>query len=254
MSLGRILIANDDGIQSNGLKALERIARTLSNDVWVVAPAAEQSGASHSLTIGRPLRIRRMGDRHFAIDGTPTDTVLMGVVQILKDKKPDLVLSGINRGHNLGEDVTYSGTVAAAMEGTMLGIRSIALSQVLPPDGPTKWEIAETHAPDILRKLAALQWGPNVLMNINFPDLPPKEIQGVAVSVLGRRKVNNVMIERSDPRGRPYYWIDSTRAEVPTDSGTDFAAIHAGMIAITPLYLDPTHTPSLGMLEEAFAK
>lgn len=252
LSQARILVSNDDGIHANGLKALERIARTLTNDVWVVAPENEQSGAAHSLTIARPLRIRKQAECRFSVDGTPTDAVLLAVNQIMKDRKPDLVLSGVNRGGNLGEDVTYSGTVAAAMEGTLLGIRSIALSQLPNPDGPTRWGTAEHFAPDIIRRLWSGTWPPSVLMNINFPDLPPELVKGVRVGRQGRRKIGAALLERLDPRGRPYYWIDSARAEEPTREGTDLAAVNEGIISITPLYMDFTYEPMIAPLKELF--
>lgn len=249
----RILISNDDGFHASGLKALERIARTLSDDVWVVAPETEQSGASHSLTITRPLRIRRHGERHFSVDGTPTDSVLLAVNQVLKDRVPDLVLSGVNRGGNLGEDVTYSGTIAAAMEGTLLGIPSIAMSQMVSPDSRTKWSTAERHAPEIIRRLAAVEWPKDVLINVNFPDLAPDEIKGVAVTTQGKRKLGSVLLERRDPRGKPYFWIDSAREEDPTIAGTDLAAVNAGIISVTPLYLDLTHRQAVQALQGLFA-
>lgn len=252
LNQARILVANDDGIHANGIQALERIARTLTDDVWVVAPENEQSGAAHSLTIARPLRIRRRDDRHFSVDGTPTDAVLLAVNQVMKDRKPDLVLSGVNRGGNLGEDVTYSGTVAAAMEGTLLGVRSIALSQLANPDGPTKWATAEHFAPDIIRRLWAGTWPPSVLININFPDLPPEQVKGMRVGRQGRRKIGAALLERLDPRGRPYYWIDSARAEEPTREGTDLAAINEGIISVTPLYMDFTYEPMIAPLKELF--
>lgn len=253
LARSRILISNDDGIHANGLKALERIARTLSDDVWIVAPETEQSGASHSLTIARPLRIRRHAERHFSVDGTPTDSVLLAVNQILKDRAPDLVLSGVNRGGNLGEDVTYSGTIAAAMEGTLLGIPSIAMSQMVSAESRTKWSTAERHAPDIIRRLAAIRLPKDVLINVNFPDLPADQIKGVQVTVQGKRKLGSVLVERHDPRGKPYYWIDSAREEDPTLQGTDLAAINAGIISVTPLYLDLTHRPTVQSLESVFA-
>lgn len=254
MELGqaRILIANDDGIHATGISVLEKIAKTLTNDVWVVAPENEQSGAAHSLTIARPLRIRRRDERHFSVDGTPTDAVLLAVNQILKDRRPDLVLSGVNRGGNLGEDVTYSGTVAAAMEGTLLGIRSIALSQVPDPDGPTKWATAEHFAPGIIKQLWSGSWPPSVLINVNFPDLPKEQVKGVRVGRQGRRKIGAALLERLDPRGRPYYWIDSARAEEPTREGTDLAAINEGIISVTPLYMDFTYEPMIAPLKELF--
>ena len=248
----RILIANDDGIHASGIQVLERIAKTLTEDVWVVAPENEQSGAAHSLTIARPLRIRRRDERHFSVDGTPTDAVLLAVNQILKDRKPDLVLSGVNRGGNLGEDVTYSGTVAAAMEGTLLGIRSIALSQVPDPDGPTKWKTAEHFAPGIIKRLWSGTWPPSVLINVNFPDLPVEQVKGARVGRQGRRKIGAALLERHDPRGRPYYWIDSARAEEPTREGTDLALINQGIISVTPLYMDFTYEPMISPLKDLF--
>lgn len=252
LNRARILIANDDGIHAKGIEVLERIAKTLTDDVWVVAPENEQSGAAHSLTIARPLRIRRRDERHFSVDGTPTDAVLLAVNQVMKDHKPDLVLSGVNRGGNLGEDVTYSGTVAAAMEGTLLGIRSIALSQVPDPDGPTKWQTAEHFAPGIIKRLWSGTWPPSVLINVNFPDLPVEQVKGVRVARQGRRKIGAALLERLDPRGRPYYWIDSARAEEPTREGTDLAAINEGIISVTPLYMDFTYEPMVAPLKELF--
>ncbi len=252
LSRARILLTNDDGVYANGLKALERIARALSDDIWIVAPATEQSAASHSLTIARPLRVRQQSERWYAVDGTPTDSVLIGVNQVLKDRRPDLILSGVNRGGNLGEDVTYSGTIAAAMEGTLLGIPSIALSQLATPDGPTKWATAETHAPGIIRKLAAAGWPKDVLINLNFPNLPPEEVSGARLCVQGRRKLGSALLERHDPRGRPYYWIDSARDEDPSLVGTDLHAVNSGAISITPLYLDLTHRATIESLAGAF--
>ena len=158
----RILLTNDDGINSPGLHALREIALQLSDDVWVVAPETNQSGASHSLSLHEPLRMRQVDERAFAVRGTPTDSVIMGVRHVLKDKTPELVLSGINRGANMAEDVTYSGTIAGAFEGTILGIRSIALSQAFGFESTksVRWQTALAHAPALLRKLLALEWGP----------------------------------------------------------------------------------------------
>ena len=252
LARARILLANDDGIHATGLKVLERIARSLSDDIWVVAPETEQSGASHSLTITRPLRIRRLSDRHFAIDGTPTDSVLLAIMRVLRDRRPDLVLSGVNRGGNLGEDVTYSGTIAAAMEGALLGVPSIAFSQMSSYDGPTKWATAEHHAADIIRRLVGAGWPKNVFINVNFPDVSPNQVRGVAVTRQGRRKLGSNLIERHDPRGKPYYWIDSARTEDSSRRGTDIGAINEAVISITPLYLDLTHGPTIRGLKGVF--
>ena len=248
----RILLSNDDGIDAPGLAVLERIALTLSDDVWVVAPEHEQSAASHSLTIRRPLRIREARPRHYAVDGTPTDAVLLGVNQILVgDRKPDLVLSGINRGANLGEDVTYSGTVAAAMEATILGIPAIALSQFVAPPAAPKWDTAERWAPEVIRKLLATGWRRNVLINVNFPDVAPEAVVGIEVCRQGKRKIGDQVLERLDPRGEPYYWIGAQRAEERGVPGTDLEAVYRGAVAVTPLCFDLTEWGSLEALAAA---
>jgi 5'-nucleotidase len=253
LSHARILISNDDGIDAPGIKVLEEVARTLSDDVWVVAPESEQSAVAHSLTIRRPLRLKRIAERRYAVDGTPTDSVLLGVRQLLQDKRPDLVLSGINRGSNLGDDVTYSGTVAAAMEGTLLGIPSIALSQHSVGEGAVKWETARHWAPDIIRRAMAAGWSANVLLNINFPDLPADQVTGVAVSSQGKRKIGDELVERVDPRGQPYYWIGGQRLEDPGLAGTDLEAVYRGQVAVTPLGVDLTHQATLARMADFFS-
>jgi 5'-nucleotidase len=247
----RILISNDDGINAPGIKVLERIARTLSKDVWVVAPETEQSAAGHSLTIRRPLRVRKVSARRYAVDGTPTDSVLLGVNHVLKGRKPDLVLSGINRGSNLGEDVTYSGTVAAAMEGTILGIPSIALSQFITHPHPVKWGTAEHWAPGLIRRLLATGWSRNVLINVNFPDVIASSVTGIEVTRQGKRKIGDDIMERKDPRGEPYVWIGAQRAEERSTPGTDIEAVLRGAITVTPLCFDLTHQGDMKALETA---
>ncbi|TAN58940.1 MAG: 5'/3'-nucleotidase SurE [Rhodospirillales bacterium] len=248
----RILISNDDGIEAPGLKALERIAHALSDDVWVIAPETEQSAAGHSLTLRRPLRIRKLGKQRFAVDGTPTDCVLLAINKIMKDKRPDLVLSGVNRGGNLGEDITYSGTVAAAMEGTLLGMRAMALSQVVSPDHPVKWATAEALAPKIIKKLCAQPCARNVLMNLNFPDFAPGKVKGVVLARQGKRKIGDQIAERIDPRGLPYIWIGGQRTEDRSEPGTDLNAIFDGFATVTPLCVDMTHGPTLSKLTGLF--
>ncbi|MBF0561410.1 MAG: 5'/3'-nucleotidase SurE [Alphaproteobacteria bacterium] len=246
----RILIANDDGVEAHGLRLLERIARTLSRDVWVVAPETEQSGAGHSLTLHRPLRIRPVARRRYAVDGTPTDCVLLAVNKILKDNKPTLVLSGINRGANLGEDVHYSGTVAAAMEGTLLGMRSIAMSQLFKSPQPIKWATAEHWAPEVIRRVARSTWPQNVLINVNFPDVDPEEVTGIEVVTQGKRKIGDHLDERIDPRGRPYIWISGQRNEDRNAAGTDLEAVYRGAVTVTPLCVDLTHRSAMEELEK----
>ena len=248
----RILLSNDDGIAATGLERLERVARQLSDDVWIVAPETDQSGASHSLTLAQPVRVRQLSERKFAVSGTPTDSVLMAVLELIPDGKPDLVLSGINRGGNLGEDVTYSGTIAAAMEGALLGIPSIALSQYTEPLGRTKWATAEHHAPALIRHLIEIGWPSNVLINVNFPDVLEDKVSGIEVTIQGRRKPGSALEKRTDPRGRPYYWISSARIEEPSLQGSDLSAIYSGKIAITPLHLDLTHRETVESLAAGF--
>ena len=240
----RILLTNDDGIDSPGLHALREIAAKLSDDVWVVAPESNQSGASHSLSLHEPLRMRKIDERAFAVRGTPTDSVIMGVRHVLKDKTPELVLSGINRGANMAEDVTYSGTIAGAFEGTILGIRSIALSQAygFERGKAIRWETALAHAPGLLRKVLALDWPPSSVININFPDREPDKIAGTMVTVQGRRDPGLLAIdERHDTWGNPYYWLAFERRRSSAKKGTDLAAVYAGYISVTPLFLDLTH-------------
>lgn len=250
----RILVTNDDGINARGLKVLERIAKTIGKDVWVIAPETEQSGASHSLTLHEPLRIRRLSNRRFAVHGTPTDCVMLAIHQIIKGRAPDLVLSGVNRGANIGDDVTYSGTIAAAMEGTILGVPAIALSQSLRGDHPVKWSTAEHHAPDIVRRLLKAGWPEQVLININFPDLVEAAVKGIKVTTQGRRDVSDLKIEdRIDTRGIPYYWLGFRyRAGAPPAAESDLAAITAGYVSVTPLQLDLTDAKTRRQLGKVF--
>ena len=248
----RILLSNDDGIHARGLEVLERIARTLSDDVWVVAPSFERSGAGHSLTIHDPLRPVQLAEKRFSVSGTPTDCVMVAVNHILKDRKPDLVLSGINSGGNLGEDVHYSGTVAAAMEGVLLGIRSIALSQEWEDIDSIFWNTAEAHAPKLIRDLCGVSWGRNVLVNVNFPDRAPEDVAGVSVAYQGKHKLGDDLVLRHDPRGRPYLWIGARRTGDRTTVGTDLKAVDDGYISVTPLNVDLTDLPTMKTLSQVF--
>ena len=253
----RILVANDDGIESPGLKLLTKVARALARDVWVVAPEQEQSGASHSLTLHRPLRVRKLGPRRYAVDGTPTDCVLLAVNVILKDKRPTLLLAGVNAGGNLGEDVTYSGTVAAAMEATLLDVPAIAMSQHVTDDNPIHWATAQLYAPEVIVRLTALPWPPQTLINVNFPDVPPDRVTGIAAASQGKRKIGDNLEERIDPRGRPYYWIgpmyEAQAGQSPASGpGTDLGAIAEGKVTLTPVCLDLTNEAALAQLKKVF--
>lgn len=252
----RILLTNDDGVNARGLALLEEVARRLSDDVWVVAPAEEQSGAGHSLTLTQPIRLRRLNEKRFAVVGTPTDAVMMAVAHLMKDSPPDLVLSGVNRGANLAEDVTYSGTVSAAMEGALAGVPAIALSQVYAREGmgdTVPFAAAEAWAERVLRPLLEQPLAPRTLVNINFPALSPDEVRGVRVVRQGLRDYGRLRIdERVDPRGYPYFWFGLGQMPQTPGHQTDLEAIADGYVSVTPLHLDLTHDPSLGRLGSLF--
>lgn len=242
----RILITNDDGIHADGLAALERIAAQLSDDVWVCAPEYEQSGASRALTLAEPLRVRALGERRFATTGTPTDCVMLGVHELVKGGKPDLVLSGVNRGANLAEDVSMSGTVAGAIEGMALGVPSIALSQMGFYEPGESFEPAEAFAPGIIKRLVELGWPADVVLNINFPNRPVSEITEVEVTRQGFRDVHVRHAEkRTDLRGKEYYWIGFRNERSSPPDGTDLRALYEGRISVTPLHIDLTHQPAV---------
>jgi 5'-nucleotidase len=249
----RILLSNDDGIHAPGLKALEKIAHELTDDVWVVAPELDQSGASHSLTLRDPLRIREISKQRYAISGTPTDCVMIAAKHILKGNPPTLVLSGINHGSNMAEDITYSGTVAAAMEAALLGIPAIAMSMVTTHTHPAKWSTAEHYAPDIIRRLLKIKFQENIFININFPDLIASSVKGIAITNQGQRRIESELHEHIDPRGRQYYWIGAIHYDGSGDEGTDLKANSNGLISVTPLSLDFTHRETMKQLEKVFA-
>ena len=255
ISTQRILISNDDGINAPGIAILEKIARQLSDDVWIVAPESEQSGAGHSLTLTKPIRVRQAGEKRFAVNGTPTDCVMMAVNHIMADNLPTLILSGINRGGNLAEDVTYSGTVSVAMEGTLAAIPSIALSLCIRRNQTTKWETAEKFAPDVIRDLISVDWPEDVLMNVNFPAFPPEEIEGVRVTEQGRREmIGNNIEERVDPRGFKYFWFGLGREVGLPGHETDIKSVREKWISVTPLHLDLTHHKARKAIAPALEK
>jgi 5'-nucleotidase len=252
----RILLTNDDGIHAPGLGVLEKIAGELSDNVWVVAPETDQSGVSHSLSLNDPLRLREIGPRHYAVKGTPTDCVIMAVRHILDDGAPDLLLAGVNRGQNVAEDVTYSGTIAGAIEGTILGIPSMALSQCygLTTRQNPHWDTALRHGPGLIRRVLAEGMPRDVLINVNFPDCAADDVKGIAVTTQGKRDQDLLRIEpRLDGRGNPYYWLAYARRErLAPASGTDLSAVADNRISVTPLRLDLTDEPFMTRLAEAF--
>ncbi|UXN04373.1 5'/3'-nucleotidase SurE [Bartonella sp. HY406] len=251
----RILITNDDGIHAEGLTVLEDIARSLSDDVWVVAPEKDQSGLSHSLTLSDPLRMRQIDDRHFSVRGTPTDCVIMAIKHIMP-QAPDIVLSGVNSGGNLADDVTYSGTIAAAMEGTLLGVRSFALSQEYVSENNNRiipWDTARQHAPAILQKLISLPYKQGVLTNLNFPACGSNEVTGVEVTHQGHIAHDIYIDERHDGRGFPYFWLKFSRNRNLCAIGSDAYAVDKRKISITPLHLDLTAQDEIAGLQKAFS-
>jgi 5'-nucleotidase len=249
----RILLTNDDGIGAEGLCVLERIAAALSDDVWICAPEVEQSGASRALTLTMPIRVRRLDERRFAVSGTPTDCVMLAVSELIDGRKPDLVLSGVNRGQNIGEDVTMSGTVAGAIQGMVMGVPSIALSQALErfhDDYQAVFETAEAYGPGLVARLIETGWPKDVVVNVNFPDLPQAEVREVEVTSQGRRDIAHMNAERrTDRRGRDYYWMGFSDLPQEKVDGCDLTAVAEGRISVTPLHIDLTHWPTIHALK-----
>jgi 5'-nucleotidase len=243
----RILITNDDGIEAPGLRALEHIAGEVSKDVWIVAPETNNSGASHSLTLAEPLRMRKLSERHYAVKGTPTDCVIMGVRFLMKEQPPDLIMCGVNQGQNLADDVSYSGTVAGAIEGALLGIPSIAMSLVVGSTeidqggGKPKWETPMHHGASLVRRLMQAGWPKGVLLNVNFPDCEPDAVKGSTATIQGQRDPDMLRVEdRMDTRGRAYYWVGIQRRKSDPPKGTDIWAVRSNLISVTPLGLNLT--------------
>ncbi len=238
-----ILVTNDDGIHAAGLAALAAALASVG-DVYVVAPDREQSAVGHALTLHRPLRVDRLGERRFAVNGTPSDCVNLGVLGVLPEP-PVLVVAGVNHGSNLGDDVTYSGTVSAAMEGTLLGVPSMAVSQV---DGEADgFESAGRIAELVAARVLVEGLPAKTLLNVN---VPRGEVRGVRMTRLGHRVYREKVVQEVDPRGRPYYWIGAGPPEWREDEASDIAAVHAGWASVTPLHLDLTHFGALGRMAE----
>lgn len=241
-----ILLANDDGIHAQGIRVLADALRTVAR-VTLVAPDRNRSGASHSLTLGRPLRLTQVAENEYTVDGTPTDCVHLGLTSLLAKDPPDLVVSGINHGANMGDDVLYSGTVAAAMEGRFLGLPAIAVSCV-----NYAADHFETAAQMVVRLIGQLDSHPvpaQTILNLNVPDLPLDQIRGFCVTRLGNRHVAEGVIEDKDPRGRPIYWIGPAGEEQDAGEGTDFYAVAHKFVSVTPLHTDLTHREALPELQ-----
>lgn len=251
----RILLTNDDGIHAPGLEVLEEIARQFTDDIWICAPDEEQSGMGHALTLTRPVRLRQHGERRFSVTGTPTDSVTMGMRKVM-DEKPDVILSGVNRGANLGDDITYSGTVSAAIEGALAGVRSIALSQVYARNGAADddtFRAARAWGKRVVEPLLDTPLPNRTLINVNFPPLAAEHVKGIRAVRQGFHDyARGTVVEGRDPRGFRYYWFGLDPIEHTLDHGTDLEAIDEGFVSVTPLQLDLTHHSSLGALADRY--
>ncbi|MGA9659795.1 MAG: 5'/3'-nucleotidase SurE [Asticcacaulis sp.] len=248
----RILLTNDDGIDAFGLRVLYDMALQLSDDVWVCAPTYEQSGKGRGITLHDPMRAIRLCEKRFTVSGTPTDCVQIAVNDLMPDA-PDLVLSGVNRGFNLAQDVTLSGTVAGALQGMTLGIPSIALSQCLDFDVDIveQWQAAQVYGAPVISHLIQQGWPSDVVMNINFPNCGADDVSGVEVTRQGLRDMHEMhAVKRVDPRGRDYYWMDFHSFDQTLIDGTDLKAVAEKRISVTPLHLDLTHNETLFSLRQ----
>jgi 5'/3'-nucleotidase len=253
--LDRILITNDDGIEAPGLAVLERISSQLAREVWVVAPEHDQSGVSHAVSLHHPIRVSERGVRRYGITGTPGDCAVMGICHLMADEPPQLLLSGVNRGANLGLETVFSGTVGGAMTGMLLGIPSIALSQSWTDRDNLRWETAAALGPAVVRRLLALGWSAETCLNVNFPDVPEAEIGPLTLARQGPGLIQGMQVEtRTDPRGLTYHWISFRRG--PRDQGleSDVEALRAGRIAVTPLRYDRTDEEAYAMLAKVLPR
>ena len=242
-----VLLSNDDGIEAPGLVLLEKLIRPLVRELWIIAPRHEQSATSHALTIHSPLRIHELGERRFAVTGTPTDAVLLALRHVMPHQ-PDLVISGINRGGNLGGDVLYSGTVGAAMEAALLAVPAIAFSQNKVPHHDARWQTAEAHLLPVLQKALHAEWPTDVVVNVNFPDVEPGDVQGVKVVPQGLRKPGGRLVHGTDPRGDDFIWVSTEKEQAYSTPGSDEDLIENGWITVTPLACDLTHQATMPAL------
>jgi len=248
--LTRILLTNDDGIDAPGLAVAEAIAAELASEVWVVAPLHDQSGISHAVSLHHPLRVSRLGERRFGVSGTPGDCAVMGICELMEGR-PDLVLSGVNRGSNLGMETVFSGTVGGAMTAMLLGVPAIALSQAWTNGRPVRWDTARSLAPAVIRALLAIGWGADTCLNVNFPDLPAEQVGPLTLARQGRGVLQAMAVESGvDPRDVPYHWIVFRRGPQEQGPDSDSDAVRAGRIAVTPIRYDRTDEAAYAALAE----
>lgn len=248
----RILVTNDDGIDAPGIAILEAVARTLSDDVWVVGPETQQSGAAHSVSLHKPIRFRKLAEKRYAVSGTPTDCVITAMRAIIP-KPVDLVLSGVNRGPNVADDVTHSGTVAAAMEGTLCNVRSIAFSQALDfevPATPAQWLTAQAYAGKIITNLLAAEWEKDTFFNVNFPEVPPDKVLGIKCVAQGKHQFNKELLRQDEAGKEPAYWVHWADAGAdPRRPDVDIHWLAEGYVTVTPICLDLTHYAMLARIK-----
>lgn len=251
----RILLTNDDGIRAPGLAILRQIADQISDDVWTVAPAEEQSAASRGVSLHNPLVARKLEDKTYSVDGTPTDCVIVAMRELMRDNPPALVLSGVNSGQNLAEDIGFSGTVAGALQGMQMGVPSIALSLARGFQGARSlpWETALEHGADLIKKLIDHGWPENVALNVNFPDTAPKDVKGVHATIQGKRDFEMQGLDkRKHPRGGHYYWLTYGATKSDPVKGSDLRAVYDGYISVTPIHIDHTHYKTATSLAALF--
>jgi 5'-nucleotidase len=244
-----ILISNDDGINAKGLRTL-RDTLAEEFDIMVVAPDKQQSASSHSLTLHNPLRVEKLDDINLTVNGTPTDCIMLAVRELMKDDTPELVISGINHGANVGDDVTYSGTVAAAFEGSLLGIPSLAISLDNHGKKDSDFGFAAEFARKVVRDILDKKFPSKILLNINVPDINRSACEGVSITRLGKRHYKDAIVRKTDPRGRDYYWVAGTPLSEGAEKDTDIYALNTNRISVTPLHLDLTHHPTIATLKK----
>ena len=252
MTIPRVLLTNDDGIDAPGMAVLEQIAAELAAEVWVVAPEHDQSGTSHSISLHAPLRVSRRGERRFGVSGTPGDSVVMALSHLMPEP-PDLVLSGVNRGANLGMETVFSGTVGAALTAVLLGVPAIALSQGFASRPTVPWDTGRTHAPGVIRAILAAKLGGLFCCNVNFPPVPPDQAKPATLTRQGLGFIEGIDVEtRTDPRTENYHWLRFRRGRPQNAPDAEAAVIAAGGISVTPLQFERTDEAALAQLRAAW--
>ena len=253
--LDRVLLTNDDGIDAPGMVVLEHIAAQVAREVWVVAPEHDQSGQSHAISLHHALRISERGNRRYGVSGTPGDCAAIGICHLMTDHKPDLVLSGVNRGLNLGLETVFSGTVGGAMTAMMLGVPAIARSQAFTDRDNVPWDTARTLGAETIKRLLVIGWGKDACLNVNFPPLPPDQAGPLTLARQGVGMVAGMNVDtRIDPRGMTYHWLNFRRSDREQGPESDYTALRAGRVVVTPLRYDRTDEDAYAGLAETLPR